>query len=97
MENQVFKNEVVSIIVGLSFRVLYIDDRYFIVKEFIPADEHVAFHQFKGGDITQIVHSFPSVASLNENQISSIANKITDLEIVKINYSKDYKWKLYLP
>lgn len=87
----------IEIINSVNHNILFIDDRYYVIDVFEPADSHRHKHEIRGRDFTYMVPTYLSLQKENANKetISEILSKILTSGIVKREYHRDYKFIVF--
>lgn len=95
-QNHPDKIELIYLMLDLGYRILVVEGRHYIVKEFTAAEDSGAYNSFKGSDITTILKSFPNYKNIDKTQVNKLAQKLTNAAEFRLNFSSQHKWKLYM-
>lgn len=89
---------VIKMIQSIGYNVIYIDETFFVVSEFIPASDQIDCHTLTGIDCTDIIKTNVGVIikdqSLNTRiteMINSLIKTVTETQ----KFSKETQWRWF--
>lgn len=91
------KMELVYLLVDSGYRILIMEGRIYTVSQFTEAGTESDKHVLSGRDVTKALSTFPDFRRLDDKRIDNIIKKIDEAQKVKLHFSSDHRWKLYLP
>lgn len=81
----------------LAMNIVYIDNRYFQYREFLPAEEDdQSHHRVIGRDITKLMTKYTIVASNSKASLHEVLIDIESCPTAMIEFSPKFKWIRYL-
>jgi len=89
---------VIKIVQRIGYQILVIDDSYFVVSEFIPADDQINFHTLVGIECTELLKNNATITLKDQSQDSKVEGIIKVLintvqETQK--FSKETQWRWF--
>lgn len=72
--------------------ILKIDNEYFSITEFMPADRNTSYSKLKGKHITSVISNHIGIGLQGQGLVGAI-QAIEGLPERELQYSSHYKWK----
>lgn len=96
MENNYI--DIIQLILKCSQNVLFINNEYYIVLKWIPADNKTYFkHTLEGFVITDFIKKkYSLMVNATKNAMYDEVSKLINKDILKIEFSANLDWILYL-
>ena len=89
---------IIKILQRCALNVLFIDDTYFVVHEFLPAEDSIGMHTVTGIDVTEIVHNHTAVNFTDvtlQKKIEKLIKQMGDTEVETQKFSANYSWRWF--